>query len=472
MVKKILTITSAILFIILMMQQQYIHAHMSGKWIELKPTGIPPTGNVYHSAAAVGETLYICGGYKNHNHTHYYDMNTNQWFEEPDAALFHNALAADMDEVGGVLYLFGGKDTTSGKADGKGYVNDLYAYKTGRENMIWEKIQTAKQPLERDGHATTTLKGFVFMFGGWDETKYLNDLHVFDTTKLVATGTGGINVISWSELTTVPNTPLPPVRNSHSMVTIGSSLLVYGGFTHDVQSAGPWVDCGKAEHGCTIYDDLWSLNVPGKLNYNTPNAQWTKLLPGGEDGKPEGRWEHDAATIGDEMYLFGGLTAENEILKDLWAYSKTRNIWRRLVDRETGVFGHIMKPSSGSLYVFGGNKNIHRETTNALWKFETILEEEEGEDGGGDEGIIPAGTIGDTDVCFKNKNGESMQTYVTMTFWILLIFFISFIVFLCFFIKNGGGGNGNRSVGRKNSYLELHTKNGSSNDGEKPYTAL
>ena len=28
-----------------------------------------------------------------------------------------------------------------------------------------------------------------------------------------------------------------------------------------------------------------------------------KLLPGGEDGIPEGRWEHDAATIGDEMYL-------------------------------------------------------------------------------------------------------------------------------------------------------------------------
>ena len=34
-------------------------------------------------------------------------------------------------------------------------------------------------------HTTTTLKGFVFMFGGWDETKYLNDLYVFDTTKLV-----------------------------------------------------------------------------------------------------------------------------------------------------------------------------------------------------------------------------------------------------------------------------------------------
>ena len=65
-------------------------------------------------------------------------------------------------------------------------------------------------------------------------------------------------------------------------------------------------------------------------------------------------------------------------------------------------------------------------------KFETILEEEEGEDGGGDERIIPAGTIGDTDVCFKNKNGESMQTYVTMTFWIILIFFISFIVFFVF----------------------------------------
>ena len=100
----------------------------------------------------------------------------------------HNAKAADMDEVGGLLYLFGGKDTTSGSIVGKGYVNDLYVYKAGRENVQWEKITTNASPKARDGHATTALKGFVFMFGGWNESHYLNDLHVFDTTKLVATG--------------------------------------------------------------------------------------------------------------------------------------------------------------------------------------------------------------------------------------------------------------------------------------------
>ena len=87
----------------LLLHQNNVQAHNSGKWVELKPTGTPPTGEVYHSAAAVGETLYVCGGSTNHNHTHYYDITINQWVEEPDAALFHNALAADMDEVGGVL---------------------------------------------------------------------------------------------------------------------------------------------------------------------------------------------------------------------------------------------------------------------------------------------------------------------------------------------------------------------------------
>ena len=452
----------------LLLHQNNVQAHNSGKWVELKPTGTPPTGEVYHSAAAVGETLYVCGGSTNHNHTHYYDITINQWVEEPDAALFHNTLAADMDEVGGVLYLFGGKDTTSsGKGDGKGYVSDLYTYKTGRKNAKWRKIATANSPPRRDGHATTALKGFIFMFGGWDETQYFNDLHVFDSTKLVATGAGGTQLITWSELKTIPSTPLPGKRNSHSMVSIGSSMFVYGGFTHDVKNSGPWVYCNKEEHGCTIYDDLWSLNVPGTLDYANPNIQWIKLTPGGEDGKPEGRWEHDAATIGDEMYLFGGLTADNTILNDLWAYSKSNNAWRRLKSRENGVFGHVMVASSGSLYVFGGNINIQRTTTNALWEFKTILEEEEEEDG---EGIIPAD--GDNQ-CFNSKSGKSVHTYVALTFWLVFVFFLCFIGFLYTYTRNIGG-SGARN-GRRRSYLELHTNTSSSagnNEGEKAYTAL
>jgi len=439
------------------------YAHNSGHWTQLKPTGIPPTGTVYHSAAAIGSTIYICGGSKNHNHTHYYDININKWFEESDASLPHNALAADMDEVGGVLYLFGGKDTTTGKAVGNGHVNDLFTYKTGRDNMKWQKITTAASPIVRDGHATSALKGFVFMFGGWDEKHYFNDLHVFDTTKLVATGGTGNNfdLIKWTELKTITDTPLPGVRNSHSMVTIGSSLIVYGGFSHDVENHGTWVYCDKEEHGCIIYDDIWSLNIPGKLNYQSSNVQWTKLLPGGEDGKPQGRWEHDAATIGDEMYVFGGLNADKELLNDLWAYSNSRNEWRRLKNRDTGVFGHIMVASGGSLFVFGGNVNIQRASTNALWKFETILEEEGDED---EDNEVSTHSVGD-DVCFKNENGKTLQNYVVMLFWIVLVFFISFVVFFYIYIKRSVGN----STKNGSSYVELNTK---TNTGEKPYTAL
>ena len=197
------------LYVVLYLVINTSYAHNSGHWTQLKPTGFPPAGRVYHSAAAIGSTIYICGGSKNHNHTHYYDININKWFEESDASLPHNALAADMDEVGGVLYLFGGKDTTTGKAVGNGHVNDLFTFKTGRDNMKWQKITTAASPIVRDGHATSALKGFVFMFGGWDETQYFNDLHVFDTTKLVATGGTGNNfdLIKWTELKTIPGTP-------------------------------------------------------------------------------------------------------------------------------------------------------------------------------------------------------------------------------------------------------------------------
>ena len=72
-----------------------------------------------------------------------------------------------------------------------------------------EENSNCKFTARRDGHATTALKGFIFMFGGWDETQYFNDLQVFDSTKLVATGAGGTQLITWFELKTIPSTPLP-----------------------------------------------------------------------------------------------------------------------------------------------------------------------------------------------------------------------------------------------------------------------
>ena len=87
---------------LLLFQQNIVRAHNSGKWVELKPTGVPPAGEVYHSAAAVGETLYVCGGSSNHNHTHYYDITylrgdrhvlnqeavpQTRWFETSNTAL-------------------------------------------------------------------------------------------------------------------------------------------------------------------------------------------------------------------------------------------------------------------------------------------------------------------------------------------------------------------------------------------------
>ena len=126
-----------------------------------------------------------------------------------------------------------------------------------------------------------------------------------------------------------------------------------------------------------------------------------------------------------------------------------------------------MVASSGSLYVFGGNINIQRTTTNALWEFKTILEEEEEEDG---EGIIPAD--GDNQ-CFNSKSGKSVHTYVALTFWLVFVFFLCFIGFLYTYTRNIGG-SGARN-GRRRSYLELHTNTSSSagnNEGEKAYTAL
>lgn len=88
------------------------------------------------------------------------------------------------------------------------------------------------------------IAGVVYIFGGWDQKEsYFNDLYAFDLTMLdLHTPTDP--PLRWFELLTYGKKPEP--RNSHTSVAVGSSMYVFGGFWHHIDSLGVWTDCKSA----------------------------------------------------------------------------------------------------------------------------------------------------------------------------------------------------------------------------------
>jgi len=76
--------------------------------------------------------------------------------------------------------------------DGRRYMNDLHIlyftdteFKPRRAWGEWKIPQVSGEPPDpRANHSSAVMGSQVFIFGGWDGTKRLNDLHILDTSSM------------------------------------------------------------------------------------------------------------------------------------------------------------------------------------------------------------------------------------------------------------------------------------------------
>ena len=81
--------------------------------------------------------------------------------------------------IGSKIYLFGGYD-------GRGRSNDLYILDT--ESMTWaHPLETEGSPAGRQRHtACTVSNNILYIFGGFDGNKWLNDIFILDVGRIEA----------------------------------------------------------------------------------------------------------------------------------------------------------------------------------------------------------------------------------------------------------------------------------------------
>ncbi|XP_053331343.1 kelch domain-containing protein 1 [Spea bombifrons] len=304
-----------------------------------------------HCAAMYHNRLYVWGGYVTIEENEVYLPNDEIWIYDTDSGLWSiHLMDGDVPPsmsgscgacLNGKLYVFGGYDD-------KGYSNQLYVVdlKSGTGRYTWKHITSfkGKSPTARDKLSCWVYKDRLIYFGGYGCRKH-NELseffNVHDASwegQMFWGWNNDLHVFDTSKETwfqPVVNNVPPQARAAHSCAVLGNNGYVFGGRVLE-----------------TRMNDLHFLNLD----------TWTwsgGIRVNGE--KPRGRSWHTLTSVGnDQLFLFGGLSTECEPLSDGWIYSTSTNEWRQCkhFPKDRPRLWHTACLGKDSeVMVFGGSKD-------------------------------------------------------------------------------------------------------------------
>eukprot|EP01087_Luapelamoeba_hula_P012781 TRINITY_DN3603_c0_g1_i4.p1 TRINITY_DN3603_c0_g1~~TRINITY_DN3603_c0_g1_i4.p1 ORF type:complete len:4801 (-),score=871.08 TRINITY_DN3603_c0_g1_i4:39-14441(-) len=191
------------------------------------------------------------------------------------------------------LVIFGGKNESS-------VLNNLY--NMDPDKATWLTVSaTGSVPPKRFSHAAAVEGGEgegyrMWIFGGYDCEKRLNDLFVLDT----ATN-------KWEKPQLNERSVLPSGRSGATFTWIGAkTFLMYAGYD-----------------GSSFLSDVYTFSLE--------TMSWSRVQTTGE--KPKGRAMHSANLIDRRLYIFGGRISATERTNDVYYLDLNTWAWIRV---ETG----------------------------------------------------------------------------------------------------------------------------------------
>lgn len=300
-------------------------------WSRAPVSGAPHPSLRAHTATLIGSSIYVFGGCDSKacfRDLYIFDGDSFHWSKPHVVGDIPVPLRAmTCTAVGKKLVVFGG-------GDGPAYYNDVYVLDT--VNFRWSKprIVGDRVPSRRRAHTACLYKNGIYVFGGGDGVRALNDvwrLDVSDTTKM-----------SWKLVSGPekggPREPRPKARGYHTANMVSSNLIVFGGsdggecfndvWVYDVE-AQSWkcasmpVAYRRLSHTATIVGSY--LFVVGGhdgseyssevLLLNLVTMMWDKKeiygLP------PSGRGYHGAVLYDSRLFVIGGFDG-GEVFGDVW----------------------------------------------------------------------------------------------------------------------------------------------------------
>jgi N-acetylneuraminic acid mutarotase len=237
-----------------------------------------------HTCTLVGSNIYVFGGCDLttcFNAMHVFDADSMSWSKPQVYGKIPPPLRAmTCTAVRNKLVIFGG-------GDGPTYYNDVYVFDTTTLKYTRPEIVGGQKPCPRRAHTACLYKNGIYVFGGGDGVRALNDVWRLDVTdlnkpswKLISPASVSSSAASTRSNATSSNAVdriKPHARGYHTANMVGSKLIVYGGSDGD--------DCFK---------DVWVFDVE--------TALWRMV----DIKKSFSRLSHSATVIGSYLFVVGG----------------------------------------------------------------------------------------------------------------------------------------------------------------------
>ncbi|CAM9089696.1 unnamed protein product [Chrysoparadoxa australica] len=281
-----------------------------------KRNGCPSMPGPRSGAASVvvGKQMYVFGGYGGKGRLddfYSFDFDSKVWnvveSYGPSPGVRENN---GVVEYNGCLYLFGGYN-------GSNWLQDLHEFSL--KTRTWRCVEPANPqevPVSRFGYVSAAHGNFFVLFGGYDGTTWLNDVHRFD-----------FSTSMWEAVCTTGD--IPSIRSCPSWCKEGSTVWVFGGYD-----------------GVQRMNDLYALDLE--------TYSWRKIV--GQGDVPSPRYFHSCAIHNGNMLVIGGYDGTQR-LNDMYLHNFETGVWTNISGHgeiPTGRSSLVAQVYGNSLYVFGG----------------------------------------------------------------------------------------------------------------------
>ena len=125
----------------------------------------------------------------------------------------------------------------------------------------------------------------------------------------------------------------------------------------------------------SILDDLYIIHIPNNVNNQIPMACAKVEKPRrGERDWPSARFGHSSCIIANLMFVYGGMSAKNQLLNDLYVFDTSTRVWTEINVESMlppPVYKHqAFSVNNQSFYIYGGQQA--HETSNSIFRFDIM----------------------------------------------------------------------------------------------------
>lgn len=310
-------------------------------WTRAPVSGVPHPKLRAHTATLIGSNIFVFGGCDARacfNDLYVFDADSFHWTKPHvvgDIPLPLRAMTCTA--VGKKLVVFGG-------GDGPLYYNDVYVLDT--TNFRWSRPRISADrpvPSKRRAHTACLYKNGIYVFGGGDGIRALNDvwrLDVSDTSKM-----------SWKQISGTPDVASPDLDDgdgANGNPSSKDSVKATGlGVTGAGLESGSSTKNGSSNGGQAPALFSSKEDPAGAAFLNQPH-----LL---NQARPKARGYHTANMVGTKLIIFGGSDG-GECFNDVWVYDVETHLWRAVSIPVTHRrLSHTATIVGSYLFVVGGH---------------------------------------------------------------------------------------------------------------------